>query len=58
VINPDYDLIARRAAAAVRPDASFLDNLLAAFRPLYELFAASPQLSRRVLCAMLFYDSW
>jgi AcrR family transcriptional regulator len=57
VINPDYAEVARRAAAAVRPDASLLDNLLAAFRLLYEFFAASPQLSRLALREMQFYET-
>jgi AcrR family transcriptional regulator len=57
VINPDYERIAQRAAAAVRPDATLLDNLLRAFRLLYEFFAESPQLSRLVLREMLFYDT-
>jgi AcrR family transcriptional regulator len=57
VINPDYDAIARRAAAAVRAEAPLLDNLLAAFRLLYEFFAESPQLSRVVLREMQFYET-
>ena len=57
VINPDYQRIAERAAAAVRPDAAVLNNLLNAFRLLYEFFAESPRLSRLVLREMLFYDT-
>jgi AcrR family transcriptional regulator len=57
VINPDYEAVARRAAEAVRPDASLLDNLLAAFRLLYEFFAESPLLSRLALREMQFYES-
>src|SRR4051812_26999144 len=39
VVNDDYAEIARRAAAAIRPEASLLANLLAMFRHLYAFFA-------------------
>src|SRR5262249_21807900 len=49
--------VAGKAAAAVRPEASLIVNLLAAFRPLYEFFGKEPGLSRLTLREMMFYES-
>jgi len=37
VVNDGLEDVAAEAAAAVRPEASLMANLLAAFRPLYEI---------------------
>ena len=37
--------------------ASFIENLIAAFRPLYEFFGKEPRLSRLILREMIFYES-
>lgn len=57
VVNDDLEKVADRAAAAVRPDASLIDNLLAVFRPNYEFFGKEPRLSRLTLREMMFYES-
>jgi AcrR family transcriptional regulator len=57
VVNDDLETVAASAAAEVRPDASLMANLLAAFRPLYEFFGAEPDLSRLTLREMMFYKT-
>jgi AcrR family transcriptional regulator len=57
VVNDGLEDVAARARAAVRPDASLLANLLAAFRPLYEFFGKEPGLSRLTLREMTFYEA-
>jgi AcrR family transcriptional regulator len=57
VVNDGLEDVAARAAAAVRPDASLIANLLAAFRPLYEFFGKEPVLSRLTLREMMFYET-
>ena len=56
VANEDLENVADRAAAAVRSDASLIDNLVAVFRPLYEFFGEEPELSRLTLREMMFYE--
>jgi AcrR family transcriptional regulator len=55
--NDELEDVATRAAAAVRHDATFLENLLSAFRLLYEFFGREPRLSRLTLREMMFYDT-
>lgn len=57
VVNDDLEEVADRAVAAVRPAASFIDNLIAIFRPLYEFFGEEPKLSRLTLREMMFYET-
>jgi AcrR family transcriptional regulator len=57
VVNDGLEDVAGEAAAAVRPEASIMANLLAAFRPLYEFFGKEPGLSRLTLREMMFYES-
>lgn len=57
VENDELEDVALRAAAAVRRDATFLENLLSAFRLLYEFFGREPRLSRLTLREMMFYDT-
>ncbi len=57
VVNDELEDVALRAAAAVRRDATFLENLLSAFRLLYEFFGQEPRLSRLTLREMMFYDT-
>lgn len=57
VVNDDLEKVADRAVAAVRSDTSFVENLIAAFRPLYEFFGKEPKLSRLTLREMMFYES-
>jgi AcrR family transcriptional regulator len=57
VVNDDYIAVAERAAAGIRPGRRLLENLVAVFRPLYQFFAADPELSRFVLREMLFYET-
>jgi AcrR family transcriptional regulator len=57
VVNDDLEEVADRAVAAVRRDASLVENLIAAFRPLYEFFGKEPKLSRLTLREMMFYES-
>jgi AcrR family transcriptional regulator len=57
VVNDGLEDVAARAAAAVRPDASLITNLLTAFRPLYEFFGEEPGLSRLTLREMMFYET-
>jgi len=56
-VNDELEDAALRAAAVVRRDATFLDNLLTAFQPLYESFGREPGLSRLTLREMMFYDT-
>jgi AcrR family transcriptional regulator len=56
VVNDELEEVAIRAAAAVRDDASLLENLLAGFRPVYEFFGRDPRLSRLTLREMMFYE--
>ena len=55
--NDELEDVATRAAAAVRYDATFLENLLSAFRLLYDFFGREPRLSRLTLREMMFYDT-
>jgi AcrR family transcriptional regulator len=57
VVNDDFETVTVQAAAVVRPEASFLGNLLAAFGELYTFFAAEPRLARLALREMMFYDA-
>ena len=57
VVNDDFERVTSAAADAVRPEAAFLDNLLAAFRPLYEFFGDEPRLARLALREMMFYEA-
>jgi AcrR family transcriptional regulator len=57
VVNDELRDVAERAAAAVRADASLMENLLAAFRLVYEFFGHEPRLSRLVLREMTFYEA-
>ena len=57
VVNDDLEKVADRAVAAVRSDASLIENLMAVFRPLYEFFGKEPKLSRLTLREMMFYGS-
>ncbi len=57
VVNDGLEDVADRAAAAVRSDAPLIENLIAAFRPLYEFFGKEPSLSRLTLREMMFYES-
>jgi AcrR family transcriptional regulator len=57
IANDGLEDAAAAAAAAVRPDASLLDNLLAVFRRHYAFFARQPVLSRLVLREMTFYET-
>ena len=45
------------AEASIKPDVSFLDNLLLVAKPHYAFFGRQPALSRLVLREMAFYDS-
>lgn len=56
-VNDELEDAALRAAAVVRRDATFLDNLLTAFRLLYQSFGREPSLSRLTLREMMFYDT-
>ena len=56
-VNDELEDVALRAAAVVRRDATFLENLLTAFRLLYEFFGREPSLSRLTLREMMFYDT-
>ena len=56
VVNDDLEKVADRAVAAVRSDASLIENLIAVFRPLYEFFGKEPRLSRLTLREMMFYE--
>jgi len=55
-LNDELEDVALRATAVVRHDATFLENLLTAFRLLYEFFGREPSLSRLTLREMMFYD--
>jgi AcrR family transcriptional regulator len=57
VVNDELEDVAMRAAAAVKPDVSFLANLLSAFRLLYEFFGREPRLARLTLREMMFYEA-
>jgi len=56
-VNDELEDVALRATAVVRRDATFVDNLLTAFRLLYEFFGREPDLSRLTLREMMFYDT-
>jgi len=56
-VNDELEDVALRAAAAVRRDATFLENLLSTLRLLYEFFGREPRLSRLTLREMMFYDT-
>jgi AcrR family transcriptional regulator len=57
VVNDELEEVAIKAAATVRPEARLLENLLSAFRLLYEFFGREPRLARLVLREMMFYDA-
>jgi AcrR family transcriptional regulator len=57
VVNDDFEQVTIEASAAVRPETTLLDNLLAAFWPLYEFFGREPRLARLALREMMFYDA-
>jgi AcrR family transcriptional regulator len=57
VVNDELEDVAERAAAAVRIDASFLENLISAFQLLYEFFGSEPRLARLTLREMMFYEA-
>jgi AcrR family transcriptional regulator len=57
VANDELEETTAKAEAAVRDDASCLQNLLTVFRHHYEFFARQPELSRLMLREMTFYDS-
>jgi AcrR family transcriptional regulator len=57
IANEGLEEATAAGAAAVRPEASLLDNLLAVFRQQYAFFAGQPILSRLVLREMTFYES-
>src|SRR5215467_2982206 len=49
VVNDELEDVAAKAAVAVRTDVTLVDNLLTAFRLLYEFFGREPDLSRLTL---------
>ncbi len=57
IANDELEEVTRNAEAAIRKDASCLENLVAIFRPHYKFFARQPALSRFLLREMTFYDS-
>lgn len=57
VVNDELVDVAGKAVAAIGPDVSLMDNLLAAFRPLYVFFGEEPRLSRLTLREMMFYEA-
>jgi AcrR family transcriptional regulator len=57
IANDGLEEAGAAAAAAVRPKAPLLENLLAVFRHHYEFFAQQPILSRLMLREMAFYES-
>ena len=57
VVNDELVAVASQAVAAVRPDASLMENLVAAFRPIYAFFSREPKLSRLTLREMMFYET-
>ena len=57
VVNDELEDVATKAIAAIRPDVALIDNLLAAFRPLYVFFGKEPRLSRLTLREMMFYET-
>jgi AcrR family transcriptional regulator len=57
VVNDEMRDVAERAAASVSADLSLMENLLAAFRLVYEFFGHEPRLSRLVLREMTFYEA-
>ncbi len=57
VVNDELEDVAAEAVAAIRSDVRLMENLLAAFRPLYEFFGEEPRLSRLTLREMMFYET-
>jgi AcrR family transcriptional regulator len=57
IANEGLEEAIAAGVAAVRSDASLLDNLLAVFRHQYAFFGRKPSLSRLVLREMTFYES-
>jgi AcrR family transcriptional regulator len=57
VVNDDFERVTSAAFAAVRPEATLLDNLLSAFRPLYGFFDRESRLARLALREMMFYEA-
>jgi AcrR family transcriptional regulator len=57
VVNDELEEVNAKAIAAIRADVTLIENLLAAFRPLYAFFGKEPQLSRLTLREMMFYET-
>jgi AcrR family transcriptional regulator len=57
VVNDELEDVAAEAVAAIRADVRLMENLLAAFRPLYTFFGEEPKLSRLTLREMMFYET-
>jgi AcrR family transcriptional regulator len=57
VVNDDFEQVTLQATAAVRPDASLLDNLLSALQLLYDFFGREPRIARLALREMMFYEA-
>ena len=57
LVNDELEEVASKAVTAVRSDVPLIENLIAAFRPLYEFFGKEPRLSRLTLREMMFYES-
>lgn len=56
VLNEDLDPLFRQALSGVLPDAPVLDQLVSLLRPIYEYFAAEPELARASLREMGHFD--
>jgi AcrR family transcriptional regulator len=57
VVNDELEDVAAKAIAEIRPGVTLIENLLAAFRPLYAFFGKEPRLSRLTLREMMFYET-
>jgi AcrR family transcriptional regulator len=57
VVNDELEDVAAKATAAIRVDVTLIENLIAAFRPLYAFFGKEPRLSRLTLREMMFYET-
>jgi AcrR family transcriptional regulator len=55
--NDALEELAQAAADTIDARLSLIDNLLAAFRPLYDFFGSQPELSKLLLRELVFYDS-
>ena len=56
IANDELDVIISAAPARLRSDRPVLANLIATYKPIYELFCRQPPLSRMTLREMTFYD--